>query len=313
MQGCVTFLLSTLTVPSVSVPETSEHGSSCWMAILVTCSSSPWTHLDFHNLQTWFVTTNPTAFTIQEVVLFGLGVFLGAWEFFSYQLPTLSNGFIYRKAQWAITAYTLYSHHLLHKHFVAHRTWSIPFPGWQVLPYQISIPRTKVIPIAPLLPFSESFQVYNIKDEQMPWKLSVAKHWFQSLHSQLLTPDILFWLHWTGEQLQLPNYVIPTCSVKMMLANQLNPVAEFLMQQVLGHKHAFPQNYFLFSPALHISLQSCSTTTRKNPYAQTEQQCRFQTCSCTSGHITRPRRGYIRASTGNTSNTTRCETAQLCI
>lgn len=98
MQGCITFLLSTFTAPSVSVPETSEHGSLCWMAILVTCSSSPWTHLDFHNLQL-FVTMNPTAFTIQGVVLFGLGVFLEAWGFFFLPIPTLSTGFMHRKAQ----------------------------------------------------------------------------------------------------------------------------------------------------------------------------------------------------------------------
>lgn len=77
----------------------------------------------------------------------------------------------------------------------------------------------------------------------------------------------------------------------MMLGNQLNPGAEVLMQQVLGHKHAFPQNYFLFFPAPHISLQGSSTTKRKNPDAQAEQECRFQMCLCTSGHIIRPSRG----------------------
>lgn len=76
MQECITFLLSILTAPRVSVPGTIKPGSSCRMAILITCSSSPWTQLHFHNLQL-VVTMNPTAFTVQEVVLFGLGAFWG--------------------------------------------------------------------------------------------------------------------------------------------------------------------------------------------------------------------------------------------
>lgn len=79
----------------------------------------------------------------------------------------------------------------------------------------------------------------------------------------------------------------------------------------LGAKTCLAHNYFLFFYALHIPLQTCSTTKRKRPHAQAEQQCRFQMCLCRSGHIARPRRGYIRASAGNTTNTTRCETAQF--
>lgn len=50
-----------------------------------------------------------------------------------------------------------------------------------------------------------------------------------------------------------------------MFVNQLNPVAEFLMQPGFGHIHAFPGNHLLFFAALQIfSLQSSSTTRRKN-------------------------------------------------